>query len=110
MSVQDVLARTGPRKLLALDGGGILGLISLGFLMEMENLLRERLGKDQNFVLADYFDYIAGNSTGAIIAAGLALGMKVEASATFTSNTAQRCSTRIGSSRRRPRTSTWPKA
>jgi patatin-like phospholipase/acyl hydrolase len=76
MSAQDVLDRKGPRKLLALDGGGILGLISLGFLARVENLLRENLNKDENFVLADYFDYIAGTSTGAIIAAALALGWK----------------------------------
>jgi patatin-like phospholipase/acyl hydrolase len=76
MSAQDVLDRKGPRKLLALDGGGILGLISLGFLARIENLLREKLNKDESFVLADYFDYIAGTSTGAIIAAALALGWK----------------------------------
>ena len=29
-------------------------------------------------MLADYFDYIAGTSTGAIIATGLSLGMRVE--------------------------------
>ena len=75
MSVAQKLAKTGPRKLLALDGGGILGVISLGYLLRLEELLREQLKKDDSFVLADYFDYIAGTSTGAIIAAGLSLGM-----------------------------------
>lgn len=78
MAVADVLARTGPRKLLALDGGGIRGLISLGFVVRMEHLLREKLGADDSFRLADYFDYFAGTSTGAIIAAGLSIGMKAE--------------------------------
>jgi uncharacterized protein len=75
MSVAEKLAKTGPRKLLALDGGGILGVISLGYLIRLEETLRERLNADESFRLADYFDYIAGTSTGAIIAAGLSLGM-----------------------------------
>ena len=33
---QSKLARTGPRKLLALDGGGIRGVITLGVLAEIE--------------------------------------------------------------------------
>jgi predicted acylesterase/phospholipase RssA len=66
-----------PRKLLALDGGGIRGMITLEILAEMEEQLRKQLKKDDSFVLADYFDYIGGTSTGAIIAAGLSLGMPV---------------------------------
>jgi uncharacterized protein len=58
-----------PHKMLALDGGGIRGLITLGILKKLE----ERLGKP----LCEFFDYIAGTSTGAIIAAGLARGMPV---------------------------------
>ena len=78
MSLIELLERKGPRKLLALDGGGIHGLISLEILARIEELLRAELGRDDRFVLADYFDYIAGTSTGAIIAAGLSIGMKVD--------------------------------
>jgi len=68
----------GPRKLLALDGGGIRGILTLEVLAEIERLLQRELGRDDDFVLADYFDYIGGTSTGAIIAACLALGMRVD--------------------------------
>jgi hypothetical protein len=62
--------------MLALDGGGIRGLLTLGILERMEKLLAERHGFE-NFRLCDYFDYIGGTSTGAIIAAGLARGLSV---------------------------------
>lgn len=65
---------SGPKRLLALDGGGLRGLISLELLERMESELG---GGSSGFVLADYFDYIAGTSTGAIVAAGLALGCRV---------------------------------
>jgi hypothetical protein len=68
----------GPKKLLALDGGGIRGLITVEVLAELERLLRNRLGAGSDFVLADYFDYVAGTSTGAIIAAAIASGMPVD--------------------------------
>ena len=64
-----------PRKLLALDGGGIRGILSLEVLLKMEQLLAEATGEGENFRLCDFFDYIGGTSTGAIIAAGLARGM-----------------------------------
>ncbi len=73
----DRLAPDGPKKLLALDGGGILGVITLEYLAAIEDLLRRELGRGDDFVLADYFDYIAGTSTGAIIATCLAMGMPV---------------------------------
>ncbi len=66
-----------PYKLLALDGGGIRGMISLEVLAEIEATLRSSLGADENFVLADYFDYVAGTSTGAIIATCVSWGMSV---------------------------------
>jgi len=68
----------GPKRILTLDGGGIRGVLTLGYLKSMESILRERAGGDPNFRLCDYFDLIAGTSTGSIIAAGLALGFTVE--------------------------------
>jgi len=68
----------GPKRILALDGGGIRGALTLGFLKRMEDILRERAGGDPEFRLNDYFDLIAGTSTGSIIAAGLAVGFSVE--------------------------------
>ena len=78
MSIAERIARPGPKRLLALDGGGIRGLISIELLAEIERKLRDRLAGGPGFVLADYFDYIAGTSTGGIIAALLALGLPVE--------------------------------
>lgn len=68
----------GPKKILALDGGGILGLITAETLVRLETLLREQTGAGPDFVLADYFDLVAGTSTGAMIAACVALGMPAE--------------------------------
>jgi predicted acylesterase/phospholipase RssA len=67
-----------PKRILALDGGGLRGVLSLGILEWIEDLLRERHGGDRDFRLCHYFDLIAGTSTGAIIAAALALGWSVE--------------------------------
>jgi uncharacterized protein len=82
-SFRDKLSKSGPRKLLALDGGGIRGVITLEVLAEIERQLQNKLGRDDGFVLADYFDYIAGTSTGAIIGTCLALGMRVDDVARF---------------------------
>jgi patatin-like phospholipase/acyl hydrolase len=60
-----------PHRMLSLDGGGIRGLITLGILERIEKLLQEKTGRK----LEEYFDYIAGTSTGAIIAAGLSRGL-----------------------------------
>lgn len=68
----------GPKRILALDGGGLRGVLSLGFLAKIESLLRQRHGNDEGFRLAHYFDLIAGTSTGAIIAAALAKGLTVD--------------------------------
>jgi patatin-like phospholipase/acyl hydrolase len=75
--------KAGPRKLLALDGGGIRGILSVEILARIEDELRAKLNAGPEFVLADYFDYIAGTSTGAIIATCLSLGMSAADIRTF---------------------------
>ncbi|MEO1374575.1 MAG: patatin-like phospholipase family protein [Cyanobacteria bacterium J06635_10] len=78
MSVYDKAnKKTGPYKLLALDGGGIRGMITLEVLAKIEATLRESFA-DKNLVLADYFDYVAGTSTGAIIATCISMGWPVD--------------------------------
>ena len=59
-----------PFKVLSLDGGGAKGFYSLGVLKEIEGLVQRRLHEE--------FDLIYGTSTGAIIAALLALGKSVD--------------------------------
>jgi hypothetical protein len=66
-----------PRKILSLDGGGIRGVLTLEILLELEKQLKTELKKDDSFRLSDFFDYVGGTSTGAIIAAGLSRGMSV---------------------------------
>jgi uncharacterized protein len=74
---QQHLDRTsGPKRILALDGGGTRGILTLEYLDVMEKMLRQRSGRD-DLLLCDYFDLIGGTSTGSIIAAGLACGMTV---------------------------------
>lgn len=68
----------GPKRILALDGGGLRGMLSLGILRRLEAVLRERHGGAASFRLGHYFDLIAGTSTGAIIAAALAKGLSVD--------------------------------
>lgn len=75
MSYVDRITAPGPKKLLSLDGGGIRGMLTVEVLDRMEEQLRRALGRGPDFVLADYFDYIGGTSTGAIIAAALSYGM-----------------------------------
>ena len=77
MTYRDRVSSPGPKKLLALDGGGVRGVITLEVLHRLESTLAEELCAGEDFVLGDYFDYIAGTSTGAIIAAGLAKGLRV---------------------------------
>ena len=57
MAVAEIMDRTGPRRLLALDGGGIRGLITVEVLAEIERIFQGDRGDD--FVLADAFDYVA---------------------------------------------------
>lgn len=76
-AVRDGDEGIAPKSLLAIDGGGIRGVIALEILDRLQATLRAGSG-DADLVLADAFDYIAGTSTGAIIAAGLSLGMSTD--------------------------------
>lgn len=78
-TLQARLSAPGPKRILALDGGGIRGAITLGFLEQIEKILAERhessgLMPARDFRLHHYFDLIGGTSTGSIIAALLAIG------------------------------------
>jgi hypothetical protein len=67
----------GCKRVLALDGGGLRGVLTLSYLDKLESLLRDRYGGDPDFRLSDYFDLIGGTSTGAIIASFLAMGRSI---------------------------------
>ena len=69
--------RIAPKRILALDGGGLRGVLTLEYLAVIEDLLRSRSQAGASFRLCDYFDLIGGTSTGSIIAAALACGMSV---------------------------------
>ena len=76
MTVLERLTAPGPKRILALDGGGVRGMLTLGFLEQLERLLRDRHQRP-DLRLCDYFDLIGGTSVGATMAAGLAIGMDV---------------------------------
>jgi patatin-like phospholipase/acyl hydrolase len=59
------------RRILAIDGGGIRGLVPAAFLAVLEEQLPEPV--------VDYFDLVVGTSTGGIIALGLGAGMPASA-------------------------------
>jgi len=59
-----------PFRILSIDGGGIRGIFPATFLTSLEKTYLS----DES--VADYFDLIAGTSTGGIIALGLASGLR----------------------------------
>jgi hypothetical protein len=74
----DLLAASavGPKRILAIEGGGVRGIFSLAVLERMETVLRRHSGR-KDLILAEHFHMIAGTSVGAIIAACLAWGLPV---------------------------------
>jgi predicted acylesterase/phospholipase RssA len=105
------------RRILALDGGGIKGVLEAAFLDTVETATGKRI--------ADHFDLVAGTSTGGIIALGLGLGLSAseivefyvregprifdQADATAAIGIAQRCSAMLRKWRRRGQQLAWPK-
>ena len=61
---------TTKRRILSIDGGGILGTFPAAFLASLEESIGQPVG--------DYFDLIVGTSTGGIIALGLGMGMSAK--------------------------------
>src|SRR5258707_11878842 len=77
------------RRILTIDGGGIKGVFPAAFLATLE----DELGAP----IADYFDLIAGTSTGGIIAIGLGLGLTARDLLRFYRETGARIFPRQGS-------------
>uniref|UniRef100_A0A7N0URE3 Patatin n=1 Tax=Kalanchoe fedtschenkoi TaxID=63787 RepID=A0A7N0URE3_KALFE len=76
MGYQQAEAGTSPKRgsrklvtILSIDGGGVRGLISATVLAFLESELQKLDGEDAR--LADYFDVVAGTSTGGLITAML---------------------------------------
>jgi hypothetical protein len=69
LSVAKPLGQVGEssRRILSIDGGGIMGTFPAAFLAAYEEDLGRPIGA--------FFDLIAGTSTGGILAIGLALGI-----------------------------------
>jgi len=61
-------------RILSLDGGGVRGYLTVMILENIEKQLNAKDGSDKP--LGEYFDLIAGTSTGAIIGGLLAIGKK----------------------------------
>jgi len=74
MATNTLNTATRPKRLLSIDGGGLKGLIPAEALIAIETQLDALTG--QSLPLSGRFDLIGGTSTGAILAAGLALGLK----------------------------------
>ena len=76
MNISVPLPPVRSKRLLSIDGGGLCGLIPAEALILIEKQLDEITGSQ--LPLCDRFDLIGGTSTGAILAAGLSLGLKAE--------------------------------
>ncbi len=77
MTLKERITAARQKKILTLDGGGIRGMMTVEVLAGVERILRDSL-KNDKLVLADWFDFFAGTSTGAIIATCLSLGMSTD--------------------------------
>ncbi|MDQ0290516.1 patatin-like phospholipase family protein [Oligosphaera ethanolica] len=67
------------KRILAIDSGGIRGVLAIEILREIETVVTKKHGVP----LHEYFDLIAGTSTGAIIATCISWGMTIDQIATL---------------------------
>lgn len=61
---------SGKKMILSIDGGGLRGMIAVAMLAELERMTGR--------TCSQLFDMVAGTSTGAIIAAGIGLGISAQ--------------------------------
>ena len=64
-----------PKRILALSGGGVRGIVEVAFLEAVEEAIQKKHGPEAR--LCDFFDLIGGTSTGSLIATALALGISL---------------------------------
>jgi hypothetical protein len=93
MNLSVPLSPVRPKRLLSIDGGGLCGLIPAEVLILIEKQLDEITGRQMP--LCDRFDLIGGTSTGAILAAGLSLGLKAEQLRDFYRNFGKRIFSKV---------------
>jgi hypothetical protein len=93
MNLSVPLSPVRSKRLLSIDGGGLCGLIPAEALILIEKQLDEITGRQMP--LCDRFDLIGGTSTGAILAAGLSLGLKAEQLRDFYRNFGKRIFSKV---------------
>jgi hypothetical protein len=71
------LFSTGPKRVLALDGGGVRSILTIAYLERIEEILDQQ--EKRNVRLSDWFDLIGGTSTGGLVATALAFGQRIAA-------------------------------
>lgn len=62
-----------PKRILALSGGGVRGIVEVAFLEAVERAYQRRFGPETK--LNDVFHLVGGTSTGALIATAISLGL-----------------------------------
>jgi uncharacterized protein len=53
MTLLQQFQANGPKRILALDGGGIRGALTLGYLQKIEDILRKQHGDNSDFRLSE---------------------------------------------------------
>ncbi|TWB86763.1 patatin-like phospholipase [Bradyrhizobium macuxiense] len=81
LRLREITPEKRPFRILCLDGGGIRGAYSAAVLNYLETTFNLR--RPDGPRLANYFDLIAGTSTGGILAVGLGLGMTAKEMQSF---------------------------